>query len=135
MRLLLILTALIALFSCSPEKRLSRLLKHHPQLIKTDTVWRADTVTVAGAKADTIFKFFNRDTTVVIREKQLTMKYIYNSKDSTIILKGECDTVTVIRKVPVQVNTVTPVASISWWDRWLPWIVIAIIGIILLKKR
>jgi hypothetical protein len=47
--LLLIALAGLLLTSCSPSKRLNRLLKNHPELVKTDTVWSEVTI-----PADTI---------------------------------------------------------------------------------
>ncbi len=43
---LLMALSILVVFSvsCSPEKRLARLLKKHPELIKTDTVWQTVTL-------------------------------------------------------------------------------------------
>lgn len=89
---------------CSPEKRIARILKRNPHLVKTDTVWVKDTVTVYGTHTDTIIKIWQKDT-VIIRKDQLTMKYFVRS-DSTIYLDGKCDTVRIIREIPVATTTV-----------------------------
>lgn len=124
--LLLLFTATLLLTSCAPQKRLNRLLKRHPELIKTDTVWRKDTVVVWGTKTDTIIKIWQKDT-VIIRKDQLTMKYFMRN-DSTIYLEGECDTVTIIRDVPTVVNSVTGVIEkASFLERWAPWIILLLL--------
>lgn len=132
-RILIALLATICLLGCTPEGRLARLVKRHPELIKTDTIWKKDTVVVAGTQKDTSFYFYQKDT-VVIKQDQLTMKYFFRS-DSTIYLEGKCDTVTIIREIPVQVNTITPVEQIPWWERWLPWIVLGACAIAFILPR
>lgn len=42
--------------SCSPQKRLSRLIKNNPELVTTDTIYSAKTFTVPGYYLDTNFK-------------------------------------------------------------------------------
>jgi hypothetical protein len=51
--LLCLLATVIFTFSCTPQKRLNRLLKNHPQL--ADTVYSVRTVTVPGLSIDTFF--------------------------------------------------------------------------------
>lgn len=101
---ILLMIAFMCCVSCSPQSRLARLVKKHPELVKTDTVWKKDTVIVFGTKFDTVIKIFQRDT-VIIKKDQLTLKYFMRN-DSTIYLEGECDTVKIIREIPVQVNSI-----------------------------
>lgn len=44
------------LFSCSPQKRLNRLVKNNPELIKADTTFTQKQIEVPGVKIDTTFK-------------------------------------------------------------------------------
>ncbi len=103
------------LSSCSPEKRLARILRNNPELIKTETIYKRDTTIVAGAKADTIFATTITRDTLVIKEKQLTIKYYNDGK--TTYLKGVCDTIKIIKEIPVQVFTVQPPPVLTWWQR------------------
>lgn len=119
MRVLLLLTIPILLISCSPEKRLARLVNKHPELIQRDTVFTSDTTIVQGVVHDTIFKTQITKDTITIIDRQLTYKYYNNGK--TTYLKGECKTDTIIKEVPLIVNSVNPVKEvhvIKWWD-WL----------------
>lgn len=118
--------------ACSPQKRLNRIIRNHPELIKSDTIYKQDTTVVNGVAHDTIFKTQITKDTVTIVDKQLTIKYYNDGK--TTYLKGKCDTVWVVKEIPVVVNKV--VADISkpkrWyekiWDNVVNWL--AILGII-----
>lgn len=129
MRLLIITLLLSSIFACSPEKRLSRLVRKYPQLVHSDTIKRIDTVVFKGSQHDTIFRTQITKDTVIIRENNLTVKYFNDGK--TTYLKGVCDTIRIIREVPFIVNTVSPVKEVHvmrWWD----WIVYVIAGLALL---
>lgn len=104
----------IVLSSCSPEKRLASLLKRHPELVRVDTIFRHDTILVNGSSTDTIFKTQVTKDTIIIRENNLTVKY-YNDGKHTYI-KGVCDTIRIIREIPIQVNQVEA-KPIGWWER------------------
>lgn len=95
-KILLLLLILGSLFSCSPQKRLNRLLKKHPELLTS----QKDTIYIEGVETDTVF-YYNQKDTVVIKEGRLTMKYFYNNNDSTVFLRGECAPDTLIREVKV----------------------------------
>lgn len=98
---------LAALFSCSPSKRLSRLILKHPELVKSDTTYISDTTVINQIRVDTSFKNeISRDTTTITKER-LTIKY-YNRGD-TIFWSSKVEADTIIKEIPVIVNTVTPV--------------------------
>ena len=69
----------------------------------SDTVYKEMIVEVPKVVTDTVFNYYSKDT-VIIKEGRLTMKYYYNHFDSTVFLQGECDTVRVVKKIPVTVN-------------------------------
>ena len=97
----LILVIIMALFvlgmaSCSCGRMARKIERKCGKNAFVDTLVVRDTVRVQSVKKDTIFKYFQNDT-VIIREGRLTMKYFYNSTDSTVYLSGKCDTVFVIR--------------------------------------
>jgi hypothetical protein len=116
----------------TPEQKLQRLIKKHPELVKVDTVWQIDTVIVKEVKKDTVFSLFESHDTVTIIKDKLTIKHFYNKHDSTVYLSGKCDTDTIIKEVPVQVHTVTPEKDITKW--WLIAIILLIIYLIFRKK-
>lgn len=91
------------LFSCSPQKRLARLIKKYPELILADTIIYRDTFYTKHIKTDTIFSFFNYVDTVYIDKGKLKIK-ILPVNDNTIYVSGEClpDTIYIEKKIPVQ---------------------------------
>lgn len=107
---------------CTPQKRLDRLVKKHPELSRIDTVKVTDTfqVIVPGIRADTNFTkpsfLSSLKDTIILQKEQLTVK-IYEYRDY-IFVEGTCDTVykTVIREVRVPYPTVTTTTkkSIEW---------------------
>lgn len=115
-RTLLTLITLVSLFACSPSKRLSRLIALHPDLVKSDTVRVIDTTVVPGVVHDTIFKSTITKDTITIIDKQLTIKY-YNDGKTTYI-KGVCDTVFVVKEIPVTVHTVSPIKEVTVYPFW-----------------
>jgi hypothetical protein len=115
------------LTSCDPAKHIARVLKRHPELVKTDTVWKQDSVIVAGASKDSTFSFYQHDT-VTLKQNNMTVKYFFNH-DSTIYLSGKCDPVVkkyfypvvhTIASIPKQLTFNEKVilwVSRNWW--WL----------------
>jgi hypothetical protein len=69
---LLYISLIALLFSCSPQKRLNRLVKKHPELVKIDTITVRDTirdtinVTTELVKVDTIFSLNEIHDTITI---------------------------------------------------------------------
>jgi hypothetical protein len=112
----LLLITLITLASCSPIKRLNRLIKKHPELIQTDTIVRHDTVEVIvpEVKHDTTFLEKHLYDTVEIEKERLRIK-IWRKFD-TIHVEGECesDTVTVVREVKIPVKYYE---KTTFWDK------------------
>lgn len=105
MRPLLFILTLAILSSCTPEKRVARLIKKF-NLEKSDTIWRIDTVISQSVKRDSTF-FYNTKDSVIIREGRLVMKYFYNNHDSTVYLQGECLPDTIYRNIATEVNSVS----------------------------
>ena len=114
-----IMIAIIFMCSCSPQKRLNRLLSKHPELVTTDTVYKNDTTVVFGTQIDTVILSGVTVDTLVIREKQLEIKYFNNGK--TVYLKGVCDTIVKVKKVISTVNTVS-VKPLTRKERFIFWV-------------
>ena len=110
---------LLILSSCSPEKRIARILKSHPELVKSDTIWRKDTIYTKSVEKDTTF-YFNQPDTVYMNEGKMHVKYYFN-KDSTVYLQGKCDADTVIKYYPINVNSVS-VKPTKWYDEAIKYI-------------
>lgn len=129
------LCLLILSVSCTPEKRLARLLKKNPGLVKSDTTWRNDTIFISERRVDTVFYFNQRDT--VIKESNgAIIKYYFNSSDSTVYLEGKCKGDTIYKRYPVIVNTVSapPESTFKMISGWLPLLAMAVLILVLWRK-
>jgi hypothetical protein len=121
--------ALLMLGSCTCDWHLKRAKRKCDLSVLSTTVIVHDTVKVPSVRIDTVFHYFQRDT-VIVREGRLTMKYYYNQHDSTVYLNGKCDTVTIIREIPVTVQTTELKEGFGiWFKRNVLWLLaIVVIG-------
>lgn len=120
MQKIFIIILLVLFVSCDPAKRISRIVKRHPELVKVDTVWKKDTIISKVVQHDSLFHFYQPDT-VYIKEGKLTVKYIFN-KDSTVYIQGKCDADTVFKYYPVQVNSLTVAKALTWQQKLKVWL-------------
>lgn len=114
------ITFIFCLFltACSPQARLNHLIKNHPELAKRDTITRVDTIVILPGAADTVIHYKQTDT-VIVKENGVTVKYFYNTRDSTVYIHGQRDTIRIIREIPVQVNTFEA-KPLAWYEKlWL----------------
>lgn len=131
--LIALLTALMA-YSCSPERKLQRLIERNPQLKVTDTIFYHDTIFVPGVNHDTVFSIetilFSKDT-IVIQKDRLTQKFFY-SKDS-IYIYGECASDTVYKDNFRVIEKYLATGNDLY--KWLFWGVLALLAFLLWKFK
>jgi hypothetical protein len=118
MKYLIILS--IFLISCSPQKRLQRLVKNNPELIRVDTIHFRDTINVITNEVykDTLLtlKSISKDTLIITKEN-LRIKTFYNYHTDSIFISGECqsDTVFVPYEVAIPIsNIVMEEVGFNW---------------------
>jgi hypothetical protein len=109
----LVLAFVLFLASCSCEYHLKKAKAKCSLDQLTDTIWKKDSVFVDRVHKDTAF-YYNQTDTVIIKEGRLTMKYFY--RDSTVFLSGTCDTIKIIKEVPVIVNKTE--LNDTWNIKW-----------------
>lgn len=116
MKLLLYIIA-IALLSCSPQKRLNRLVKKNPELIQKDTVIVHDTVIIPTVQIDTTTIFIPHKTVEVINNEKVRLQYRYDTITREIYHEVECKGDTIIRDilVPVEKYNITNDYSFVKW--------------------
>jgi hypothetical protein len=128
-KLLLILT-IGALFSCSPQKRLQRLIKNNPELITQDTlqVKIQDTIIIERYIHDTISQFFYNDTIKIIDNSKVVVRYYVDSVTKIIYADAEVkqDTIFYETEVPVIVEKVV-IKELTLWEKHSIWIIPVII--------
>ncbi len=124
------------LISCSPQRRLNRLVKKHPELITMDTIVVRDTVIVESYNYDTTTIIRMHDTTTVINNEKLILKYFYDTLRETIYHDVECIGDTVYTETLVPIETVV-VKELSWWEKYKEFVYIGlvlILAFLILKK-
>jgi hypothetical protein len=126
MRFLFIL--LLMFISCTPQRRLERLLKKHPELTNVDTVVIRDTIriTVPKVRIDTVVNIEELWDTVYLEKDQLTVK-VWRDRYNKVYIQGQCDTVfiekIIDRRVPVKIYEKTPI-----WKKVLYWTLAIVIA-------
>jgi hypothetical protein len=119
------------LFSCSPQERLNRLLTRHPQLLEKDTIVVIDSVIVQNYTRDTTTILEFHDTTTVINNERVILKYFYDTLREVIHHEVEClgDTVYIETLVPIEKAVFR---ELSWWDKYKEFIYIGLVLILVL---
>ena len=132
MKYLIILS--IFLISCSPQKKLQRLVKNNPELIRVDTIYFRDTINVITNEVykDTLttLKSISKDTLIITKEN-LRIKTFYNYHTDSIFISGECqsDTVFVPYEVAIPVSNIVMEEVGFNWNKLIT--VLIIIGLII----
>lgn len=129
------LLIIVLLASCTPQKRLARLVKKHPELVRADTITVIDTFTVVTPRTriDTFYSIKQLIDTVVLQKENL--KVVTYLKNDTVYLNAECDTIVIekIRTVNVPTNTIELKKQYFWEDRWFKFLFIVIFVALLIR--
>lgn len=105
---------MLALISCSPQHRLQRLIKKHPELVRIDTLSLHDTIRVSRLHVDTAFMLTHGPAdTFYLHRDSITVRVIRNHDTLRLILNRPPDTLIHTIKVPVQ-KLVIQRARIPW---------------------
>ncbi|MFI4963235.1 MAG: hypothetical protein ACHP6H_05195, partial [Legionellales bacterium] len=109
MKLFIGILACLVFFGCSPEKRLSKLLKAHPELAKTTVVKEVhrDTLISRETHKDSVITNIYSKDTVFIHDGRETVKYVYEGGTKAYISGTvKADTIIKIDTVKSKVTTV-----------------------------
>ena len=109
----------VLLFSCSPQKRLNRLVKKYPHLteVSIDTIRVVDTFIVQQYDTTLINNFIKQYDTI-------TEKIIHS-------VKLPNDTIIKEKIIPIEVEKIV-YKEISWWEKYQSLIYIFLISFVLL---
>lgn len=95
------------LLSCTPEKRLQRLLKKFPHLIhSTDTTIKDTTILASFHYDTTVNAQFFRDT-IYIKQNNLQTKIFYNYKTDSLYISNYKQADTIYKTITVPGKTIT----------------------------
>ena len=121
----------VLLFSCSPQKRLNRLVKKHPSLVELDTIKIIDTVITPTIQHDTttVFKVSTHDT--VINNEKVFLKYFYDTLTREIHHEYICFGDTIIQEKIIPIEKIV-YKEINWWEKYQSLIYIFLIAFVLL---
>ena len=121
----------LLLVGCSPQKRLNRLITKFPQLTELDTIYVRDTVVVENYNYDTTTLIRTHDTTTVINNERVILKYFYDTLREVIHHEVEClgDTVYTEKLVTIEKAVFR---ELSWWDKYKEFIYIGLVLILVL---
>ena len=127
--LLMTIPFLVIVCSCSPQRRLERLVMHHPELVLTDTLVLKDTVITPAVAADTMFLFSTLPGLVSLKKDNLEMQVL--KMHDTLYLSGKCKSDTIIKTLfkPVEKIKIIKSNTVDALIKKLPWIVIGLIVI------
>lgn len=127
MRIIFLISIVGLLLSCTPQRRLQRLLERHPELTHIDSVTIHDTirVIVPEVSVDTVVDVKTLLDTVFLEKEQLKVK-VWMDKYHKVYIQGKCDTVyidkVITRKIPVRIYEKTPL-----WKKFINWIIIILL--------
>ena len=123
---------LSVLASCSPQRRLDRLVAHHPELRIADTLLIRDTIITLPVVADTALSIMRLTDTVTISRDRLEIKLV--RINDTILVKGTCKADTIIQVLHVPVEKIRLVKSEGKVLSKVLWIVVGLGVIAVLWK-
>ena len=121
-KILYILVLITLIISCTPQRRLERLLRKHPELTSIDSITIHDTIRVIVPEVhlDTVVTLQQLYDTVYLEQEQLKVK-VWMDRYNKVYIQGKCDTVyidkIVTRKIPIRIYEKTPL-----WKKIINWI-------------
>lgn len=107
--IIVLLLIVLSIAACSPQKRLNRIIRNHPELSKFDTMVIYDTT--FGWKYDTITKLGDKDTVIVKKENTTVTIYKYFNTDSIYV---GVETDTIFKKIYVPVEKIVVEEKNDW---------------------
>lgn len=135
-----ILIICIFLFSCSPQNRLNRKVKRaenyaykHGLVIK-DTIKVVDTVIIESYIHDTTATFYRHDSTIVVNNEKVFLRYFYDTLRQEIYHEVECKGDTIVREVLVPVDKIKVIEKDSRFNIILI-VILAALFLVILRKN
>jgi len=129
----------VVMGSCSASQRAANKIRRAEKLIakaeqlgatwETDTVFREVKVTVPKTEFDTVVKVTTwRDTITVVKDRLVT-RVVVTPETKSVYIASKCDTVTIIKEVPVEVNKSLHTGATMWQKlgRSAIWLIIGLI--------
>ena len=119
------------LISCSPQKRLNRLVRKYPQLTQLDTIRIIDTIVIDNFNYDTIETVNYHDTTIIVNNERIEARYFYDTLRQEIYHEITCKSDTIIQNRFIPVEKVI-VQEQKTWQKYKPMAIFSIVILIAL---
>jgi len=97
-----VIGCIIIFIACSPQKKLERLIKKHPELVQKDTIIVRDTVYTKDIHTDTVFFSFKKTDTFYLEKEKLKIQIIKKYDTLKVSADVKRDTVFLEKKIPVE---------------------------------
>ena len=127
---------ILLLVSCSPQKRLNRLISKNPNLIQLDTLIVRDTIVIESYNYDTVTTFKYSDTTIIVNTEKVLARYYYDTLRQEIWHQIECKEDTIFYEKLVPVEKVI-YKELSFWEKYetLIYILLALFMLLVIYKK
>ena len=127
---------ILLLVSCSPQKRLNRLITKNPDLIQLDTLIVRDTIVIESFNYDTVTTFKYSDTTIIVNTEKVLARYYYDTLRQEIWHEIECKEDTIFYEKLVPVEKVV-YKELSFWEKYetLIYILLALFVLLVIYKK
>lgn len=119
------------LISCSPQKRLNRLVKKYPQLTQLDTIRIIDTIVIDNYNYDTVETVNYHDTTIIVNNERIEARYFYDTLRQEIFHEITCKSDTIIQDRFIPVEKVI-IQEQKTWQKYKPMAIFSIVIILIL---
>ena len=119
------------LISCSPQKRLNRLVRKYPQLTQLDTIRIIDTIVIDNFNYDTIETVNYHDTTIIVNNERVEARYFYDTLRQEIYHEITCKSDTIIQDRFIPIEKVI-VQEQKTWQKYKPMAIFSIVILIAL---
>ena len=123
----------LTLLSCSPQKKLHRLLKKHPELLQTDTIKINDSIFIPEIHIDTIFHYSTLKDTIVITKENLKIKILELNDTVYLDASVKSDTVVIVKDIPVA--KLVYVEPVKWYFKFYEffrtWMIALFVGFLI----
>jgi len=119
------------LISCTPQKRLNRLVRKYPQLTQLDTIRIIDTIVIDNFNYDTIETVNYHDTTIIVNNERIEARYFYDTLRQEIYHEITCKSDTIIQNRFIPIEKVI-VQEQKTWQKFKPMAIFSIVILIAL---
>lgn len=117
-------------YSCSPQKRLNRLLDRNPELKKDTVLTVHDTVITKSFNFDTLYNFKQSIDTVIINRKNVQVKVFHHNDTVYVKTNVKSDTIYKVISVPYSKINYTTDNQKNWTMFWAGMAVILFIIVV-----